>query len=184
MNTKVTYESIITDAVNTETIYSKGSGSVASALFALAKSCNSSDDFSSGCATAEKWLKSEEAGAIRLVEGGRLPRCWVQAKSNIAAGLNQGLNPNDYKTASAFKKAKVEGNKAAEKVAEIGVKDALHSVTLQSDSPMSAPMAELVAIVAKLSNQQASKMIANWTSQAKSALNKHAQRNTSQRRAA
>ena len=41
-----------------------------------------------------------------------LPKTWTQAKSNIKSGLELGLNPLEYETESAFRKAKVDARKA------------------------------------------------------------------------
>lgn len=71
--------------------------------------------FLDACKAEEKWLKSDEAGSKKVTT---IPRCFIQAKSNIKQAMKLGLDPNDYKSESELRKAKNEANKAAKEEAE------------------------------------------------------------------
>ena len=173
-----TYNTVLSDAVSVERAYAKGSASVASALLALACATNKADDFKSACVSAEEWIKSDEAGANKLEDNEKMPRAWTQAKSDIAAGLDAGLNPSDYPTYSKFKAAKVEARKSSASVAALNTadKDGPVAVADSAPPPMKGPLADLLKMLAEMPDKQANNFISNWTQQARAAVNKNKKR--------
>lgn len=71
----------------------------------------------------ESFIKSAEAGNNRVET---LPRCWTQAKSNIKAALEYGINLADYASESALRKAVI---KARGQRKQNPIKESMDSVT-------------------------------------------------------
>lgn len=66
-----------------------------------------SAEFENACAVEEKWVRSPEAGKL---EQSTLPRCWTQAKSNIKAALQFGIDLSKFKSEAAMRAEKVRVN--------------------------------------------------------------------------
>lgn len=118
-----TFNDILVSYVELDRDFNKRAGTLSSALLALAVNCTDAEDFLAQCKGAETWIKSGDAGTHRIPDEGKLPRAFVQARSDIAAGLRLGLNPVDFTTLSAFKTAKVNRNKASEAASNVSRKD-------------------------------------------------------------
>ena len=58
--------------------------------------------FLNACATDESFIKSSDAGDNQC---DKLPRCYTQAKSNIKAALNFGIDLSQFNSESALRKA-------------------------------------------------------------------------------
>ncbi len=150
--------------------------SVAASLFGLAKQCKSVDEFLAGCEDAEGYIQSEQAGSNRW-EPDKLPRCWIQAKSNIAAGMRAGLSPAQYKSEKAFRTAKVEHNKAKKEATknERPDRDASGEPEPQGTKPLAdIPMIpddlrEMVKYLKILPELSRAKVVKDLTKQAKQA---------------
>ncbi len=117
------YNNILAESVKLERGYAKRAGTLSSALLALAGSCETAGAFIDKMNEAEAWVRTAEAGDVRLAEGIKMPRAWVQAKSDIVAGLKLGLNPVDFDSLSAFKRAKVKRNEQATTAAQVGARE-------------------------------------------------------------
>lgn len=102
----LTWRSLMHRAVNVEL----SQESISHDMLVLAKQCDNVDDFESKCEAQETWVKSADAGRMRLSS---LPRCWTQTKSNIKAAMKRGIDVKGYDTESSLRKAKVEANKPA-----------------------------------------------------------------------
>lgn len=85
------------------------SANLADAMFKVAQQKGNLKEFLAACAIEEAWIVSPEATSVRM---DRVPRKWVQYKSDIKGAFARGLDPKDYQSYSAFKAAKVEVGKA------------------------------------------------------------------------
>lgn len=91
---------------------------ISTRMFAVAKQFTRNGSFDliawlHWCELEEEYIKSDSAGDNKV---DKLPRCWVQAKSNIKQGAEKfGLSPLDYESESAYRTAKNEAGKAARK---------------------------------------------------------------------
>lgn len=175
------------DAIAAAVRVDRAAKGIAPALFALAKSenCESKADFYAKCSAAEAFIRSAEAGELQWTED-NLPRCWIQAKSDIAAGLARGLNPNEYPNYLAFKNAKVSMNKGndperpereGESDTENGSKpQAVPNSGKDSTAPMSAvpeDLKDLTRYLAPLPELSRAKVVKAITAQAKTAYDTH-----------
>jgi hypothetical protein len=102
----LTFRGVMSAAVVAE----RKAASVASDLFRLARRCENPDQFEAKCQMEEEWVISEEAGQMRCIE---IPRCWVQAKSDIRGAWKAGLDLTNFPSYYKMKAAKVEANKQA-----------------------------------------------------------------------
>ena len=80
-------------------------------LFLVAQDTAAQDveTFVSLCEQAEAEYKASKGKRAKA----NIPKQWTQAKSNIKAALNFGLNLKDYSTESAMRKALLEARKAS-----------------------------------------------------------------------
>ena len=154
MNEYKTFEDVLVGAVTLERDYASRFKGLASALYALAQSCKSVDEFKDSCTAAEQWIRSDEAGSAKLEVGVDLPRAWKQAKSDIAGGMNRGLDPTKFDTYSQFKQAKADAGKAAEQVANVDKPEKdTHSMSVvdsQPDEAMKKVLQDLVPVASCL----------------------------------
>lgn len=108
-----TMHSLIIEAVKVQRGVDKKVSTVSNSLLDVAKAYqerktignvneSNSDKFLAGCDTEETFIKSKEAGHQQV---DKLPRCWTQAKSNIKAAINYGIDLKDYTSESALRKA-------------------------------------------------------------------------------
>ena len=111
-----TLQGLIILAVTAQSAADRQTGAVSDKLLTLARPMQDSknigveyvegvefaDKFISACTDAETYIKSKEAGK-KQVE--KLPRCWTQAKSNIKASINLGIDLTKYDTESALRSA-------------------------------------------------------------------------------
>lgn len=117
------YNNILAESVKLERSYDKIAGTLSSALLALAGSCDTAGAFIDKMNEAEAWVRTADAGDVRLAADAKMPRAWIQAKSDIVAGLKLGLNPVDFDSLSAFKRAKVKRNEAAKLASQVDARD-------------------------------------------------------------
>ena len=106
--------------------------------------------FDMHCKNETSWLKSPEgAQACKTKEVKKVPRSFIQAKSDIIAGMKLGLNPQDFSTYSLFKKAKVELNKASKKAEEKAEVEASVNgePVAKGDSPLSLSVSNLIKLL-------------------------------------
>jgi hypothetical protein len=76
------------------------------------------DVFLSWAESEETYIKSDGAGEMKVDS---LPRCWVQAKSDIKNGVNKhGLNPASFETDSEYQIALNSARKAAKESSTAG----------------------------------------------------------------
>ena len=83
--------------------------SVSNHLLTCAKGIGSSDVegedksslFMAACTVQESFIKSDEAGKDKL---DKLPRCWINPKSNIKAAIDLGVDLDKYLTESDLRK--------------------------------------------------------------------------------
>lgn len=103
---------LMIEAVSVQRGIDAKTGSVSDKLLTIAKAYQdketigkedetNSDKFLNACATDEAFIKSSDAGDSQV---DKLPRCYTQAKSNIKAALNYGINLDDYSSESALRK--------------------------------------------------------------------------------
>lgn len=95
-------------AVTAERTIALMRGGVAEQLLRFAKEEGTQKKFLAACAVEEVWVKSGDAGDLQVT---KLPKCWSQAKSDIKATWERGLNPADFPTYSKLKQAKVDAGK-------------------------------------------------------------------------
>jgi hypothetical protein len=79
-------------------------------MFRWAQQADTVKTFLMICYVEETWVKSIDAGHHRVDV---LPPCWMQAKSNIKRGWEQGLIPVTYDSYHAHREAKVKVGKTA-----------------------------------------------------------------------
>lgn len=115
-----------------------------------------SDSFIDACKLHEDYIKSNEARDNKV---DKLPRCWTQAKSNIKAALNYGIDLSKYESESALRKdvIKARGKKDKNPVtAQLGeFKKSMESmpeeqalaILKQVDSLVKEALASLVPVV-------------------------------------
>lgn len=81
-----------------------------------------------------EWLKSDEAGKDKV---DKIPRCFIQAKSDIIGAMKLGINPSNTKSYHDMKEKKVEGRKQTDK-------DSVDSVTFDTDSGIGDAISTLI----------------------------------------
>lgn len=81
---------------------------VATHMFRWAQSADTVKTFLMICYVEETWIKSIDAGHHRVES---LPACWMQAKSNIKRGWEQGLIPVTFDSYHKHREAKVSRGK-------------------------------------------------------------------------
>ena len=101
----LTWRGVMCNAVVAE----RKAGAVASDLFKLAQKCESVDEFLAKTQMEEDWVLSEEAGQMKCHE---IPRCWVQAKSDIKGAFKAGLDLTKIPSYYKMKIAKSQANKS------------------------------------------------------------------------
>lgn len=86
---------------------------ISGGLFTLAKEecAGSVQNFLSRCENAESRYKESTKGA-------KIPKQWSQAKSNIKAALNEGIDLHAHETESSMRKAMLDARKAKKEEAE------------------------------------------------------------------
>lgn len=78
-------------------------------LMMVARQYPTEKAFEAACKAAEEWILSDKAGKAKL---SKLPRSWINAKSNIKAGIRRGMKLDDYPTESALRSKLTEIRKA------------------------------------------------------------------------
>lgn len=96
--------------------------------------------FEAACKLAENYIKSDSAGRQKT---STLPRCWTQAKSNIKAALNFGIDLSAYNTESSLRKEVNKARKAAKSVDN--VEEAVKTVTKELNKLPEAQALDLLA---------------------------------------
>ena len=160
----------------------RNSGKIATALLRLAREFDNSLDFKKACAASESYIRSDDAREYKW-EDDKLPRAWTQAKSDIAAGMDLGLDPSKYESYAAFKTAKIEVNASLKDVSNADAKDKDGrkdpTVTLVSESKntgaeMPDDLKGLVGTLSKLPNNSArAVLVKELTRLASMALDMH-----------
>lgn len=124
-----TFQDVIKDAVKLERHIEKKGGSISNTLLQLARpwqakdtigkpSVENSGKFLTACKVAEDYIKSDSARSLKVE---KLPRCWTQAKSNIKAAIEFGIDLGQYNTESALRKAVNEARKAAKGIDKVAL---------------------------------------------------------------
>lgn len=112
-------------------VVKEGKATISGKLLALAKQADNVQAFIAACDMAETEYKQASKGK----HNGRaatIPTCWTQAKSNIKAGWNLGIDPKEYDTESEFRKETNEKRKAAKAEAAENEGNAV-SITVPKD---------------------------------------------------
>lgn len=97
------------------------------------------DRFNAACKEHMAWLKSDEAGKHKV---DKIPRCFVQAKSDIIGAMKEGLKPQDFQSYSKLKEAKIETRKSGNTSGE--------TVKVDTNTDLGAALQELFAVVKRI----------------------------------
>lgn len=150
------------------------------ALFAYAKTSSGVDAFLAGCEEAEVWIRTDAAEADKWDEP-KLPRRWIEAKSNIAAGMRAGLAPVNYGNEYAMRMAKIEVNKAKKGLPSESPDKERESTPEAQGTVMLADMpvipddlTELIGYLATLPELSRQKEVRHLTNHAKQTAANHA----------
>lgn len=100
--------------------------------------------FESACKDTEDYIKSKDAGRNQV---DKLPKYWIQPKSNVKAAINLGLDITLYKSESALRKAKIKAMAAlrGENYIGDGLKDIKKALEVLPKEVAVGLMTEMVA---------------------------------------
>lgn len=98
------------------------------------------DRFNAACKEQMQWLKSDEAGKNKV---DKIPRCFVQAKSDIIGAMKEGLNPASFKNYANLKEAKVEARKGSGSGSG-------ETVKVDTNTDLGSALQELFAVVKRI----------------------------------
>ena len=114
---------LIIDSVKAQRSADKAAGSISNKLLVLAvafqeaktigkvsKDDSAGEGFVLACKGHEDFIRSSDAKRSQV---DKLPRCWTQAKSNIKAAINLGLDLTKYSSESALRKDVAKARAAA-----------------------------------------------------------------------
>lgn len=160
---------LIIEAVKCQRVVDKKSGGVSNKLLELAKVYQpktsighislderSAEGFVDACKMHEDFIKSKDAMSNQC---DKLPRCWTQAKSNIKAAINFGIDLASYASESALRKAVAKMRKA--QAGTDPVKEALSAFKKEIEALPADTAVDLMAQITELAKQAIAALVPN-----------------------